>query len=290
MTDTVESRRTANPIATGEFNSIAQADLSQLRKRRTWEPYVSALIDVSTASLAVAVGMTWANLEDIALPPSWMMCFFAPTVVALLALRGYYGRTLNRTFLDELPTIEAATAFAAMLLLCGLVFNPEVEGRSQAISRVWICGAIFVALGRLTWISYKRYQFRHEVMTAGTLIVGNGRVADKVIERINATPDYGLRPVGLIDDDLPNMGIDRDQPSSIPYLGKLDTVEDAIVNTGAECMVVAFSRTRDEKIIDAVRAAHKHGLAVWIVPRIYDTIGVRARIDHVGGLPLIAVP
>ncbi|PRC58680.1 sugar transferase, partial [Mycobacterium sp. ITM-2017-0098] len=42
--------------------------------------------------------------------------------------------------------------------------------------------------------------------------------------------------------------------------------------------------------IDAVRAAHKHGLAVWIVPRIYDTIGVRARIDHVGGLPLIAVP
>ena len=55
-------------------------------------------------------------------------------------------------------------------------------------------------------------------------------------------------------------------------------------------MVVAFSRTRDDVMSEAVRIAHRRGLAVWVVPRIFDTIGVRARIDHVGGLPLIAVP
>lgn len=279
----------ANPIATGESDAFIARDVGQLRRRRAWEPYISALIDLSTASLAVAVGMTWASQGPTELPPSWMLCFFAPVIVTLLAVRGLYSRTLNRTFLDELPTIEAMTAFAAMLLLCGLVFA-GIPGRSSAISRVWICAAVLVPLGRLVWITYKRYQFRRNVMTAGTLIVGNGRVAEKVIERINASPDYGLRPIGLIDDELPTMGIDRDQPSSIPYLGKLDTVEDAILSTGAECMVVAFSRTRDDKIIEAVRTAHKHRLAVWIVPRIYDTIGVHARVDHVGGLPLITVP
>jgi exopolysaccharide biosynthesis polyprenyl glycosylphosphotransferase len=197
---------------------------------------------------------------------------------------------LSRSFLDELPAIEAITAVAAMLLLCGLVFNGGVPGRSTAISWIWLCAAILVPLGRLVWISYKRYLLRHRKMAAKTLIIGNGRVAEKVIERINATPDYGLMPIGLIDDELPTMGMDRDQPSSIPYLGKLADVEDVIGRTGAECMVIAFSRTRDERIIEAVRSAHKHGLSVWIVPRIYDTIGVRARIDHVGGLPLIAVP
>lgn len=273
----------------GELEAAVAPDLGQLRKRRAWEPYVSALIDLSTASLAVAIGMTVASQGPTELPPAWMLCFFAPVIVALLAMRGLYSKTLNRTFLDELPTIEAMTALAAMLLLCGLVFR-GIPGRSIAISWVWLAAAILVPLGRLVWIAYKRHQFRRNVMTAGTLIVGNGRVAAKVIERINATPDYGLRPIGLIDDELPTMGIDRDQPSSIPYLGKLDCVEDAIVRTGAECMVVAFSRTRDEKIIEAVRAAHKHGLSVWIVPRIFDTIGVHARIDHVGGLPLITVP
>ena len=291
VTDTVESRRTAKPIATGDVDEVATAGLGQLRRRRAWEPYVSALIDLSTASLAVAVGMTWANAVGVLLPPTWMMCLFAPTVVALFALRGYYRRSLQRTFLDELPTVEAMTAVAAMLLLSGLVLNPAITGsRSGGIARVWMCAAILIPLGRWVWIAYKRRMFRRNVMTAGTLIVGNGRIAEKVIDRINATPDYGLRPIGLIDDEMPTMGIDRDQPSSIPYLGKLECIEDKIVETGAECMVVAFSRTRDERIIEAVRAAQKHHVSVWIVPRIYDTIGVRARIDHVGGLPLIVVP
>lgn len=281
----------AKPIATGDIEKVAMAELGQLRKRRAWEPYVAALIDLSTASLAVAVGMTYAATQVTAqLPPSWMLLFFAPTVVALCAFRGLYHRMLNRTFLDELPTVEAMTALAAMLLLCGLVLNSGVTGRSTAISYIWLCAAIFVPLGRWVWGAYKRHMFRRNVMTAGTLIVGNGRIAEKVIDRINATPQYGLRPIGLIDDELPTMGIDRDQPSSIPYLGKLECVEDVIVRTGAECMVVAFSRTRDERIIEAVRAAQKHNVSVWIVPRIYDTIGVRARIDHVGGLPLIVVP
>jgi exopolysaccharide biosynthesis polyprenyl glycosylphosphotransferase len=292
VTDTVESRRTARPIVTGESEAVVAPDRGQLRRNRAWEPYVSALIDLSTASLAVAVGMTWASHDGYQLPPPWMVCFFAPTVVAMFAIANLYRRSLQRTFLDELPLVEAITALAAMLLISGLMFNGEVTNSplGRTIGRVWLCAAILVPLGRFVWGSYKRYQFRRNYMTAGTLIVGNGRVAEKVIERINATPDYGLRPIGLIDDELPTMGIDRDQPSSIPYLGKLDCVEDAILSTGAECMVVAFSRTRDEKIIDAVRTAHKHGVAVWIVPRIYDTIGVHARIDHVGGLPLITVP
>lgn len=264
--------------------------VTHLQRHKVWEPYVSALIDLSTASLAVAIGMTWANLEDVELPPSEMMCFFAPTVVVLFAMRGYYRRSLNRSFLDELPTIEAVTAIAAMLLLCGLVFTPEVMGHSTAISRVWLCGAILVPLGRFLWVSIKRHQFRHSRMIAPTIIVGNGRIAGKVVDRLNITPEYGMRPIGLIDDETPSMGIDRDKPSTIPYLGKLDEFDAAITGTGAECLVVAFSRTRDESMAAAVRTAHERGLAVWIVPRIFDTIGVHARIDHIGGLPLIAVP
>lgn len=290
MDATAESHRQAN--ATPRISEEVRHRVAQLRRRRgAWRPYAGALIDASTASLAVALGMTWAAHDGQDLPPTWMMWFFAPTIVALCAMRGLYRWSLNRTFLDELPTIEAMTALAAMLLLSGLIMNATItRTSSNAVARVWMCSAILIPLGRLIWITYKRYMFRRNVMTAGTLIVGNGRIAEKVIDRINATPDYGLRPIGLIDDELPTMGIDRDQPSSIPYLGKLECVEDVIVQTGAECMVVAFSRTRDEKIIEAVRAAHKHDVAVWIVPRIFDTIGVRARIDHVGGLPLIAVP
>jgi exopolysaccharide biosynthesis polyprenyl glycosylphosphotransferase len=31
-------------------------------------------------------------------------------------------------------------------------------------------------------------------------------------------------------------------------------------------------------------------MRVWVVPRLFDAVGARARVDHVGGLPLISLP
>ncbi|CAN3128333.1 sugar transferase [Mycobacterium sp. smrl_JER01] len=281
----------ANTVATPDVPAPVPAEVGQLPARRVWEPVAGPMIDLTTASVAVALGMTLANNEALPLPPTWMMWFFAPTVVALGALRGLYRRALNRTFLDELPTIEAVTALTAVLLLSGLVINPAVsDAAGTAVSVVWLCAAILIPLGRLLWFGVKRQLYRRNVLTAPTLIVGNGRIAAKVVDRLDMTPEYGLRPVGVVDDELPSVGLKRDQPWRVPYLGKLDHIDQAITRSGAQCMIVAFSRTRDESMAAAVRAAHRRGLAVWIVPRIFDTIGVHARIDHIGGLPLIAAP
>ena len=279
--------------AESEVADVVGADEAPLanRRRMGWEPVVGALVDLTSASAAVAVGMTWANHLHYQLPPAWMVCFFAPTVVALSAMRSQYRRSLKRSFLDELPMIEAITAMAAMLLLSGLVLNSGVTGSlGSAVARVWMSAAVLVPAGRLLWIVLRRRSFSREFMKAPMLIVGNGQIAAKVVDRINATPEYGLRPIGLIDDEVPMMGAQRDEPACIPYLGRLADLDDVITRTGAQCMVVAFSRTRDDVMSDAVRIAHRRGLAVWVVPRIFDTIGVHARIDHVGGLPLIAVP
>ncbi len=104
MTDTVDSDRASKSasVATAPPDTFIP-----LLKRRAWEPVVSLLIDVTTASLAVAIGMTWANHMNYQLPPSWMVCFFAPTVVTVFAMRSLYRRSINRHFLDEFPTIKA---------------------------------------------------------------------------------------------------------------------------------------------------------------------------------------
>lgn len=291
MTDTVESRRTAKSTIGDEVVVEGKVDAGQLRVRKAWDAVAGPLIDLATGSLSVAVGMTWATLDSVEAPPIWMLWFFAPTIVAMCAIRGLYRRSLERTLLDELPTIEAVTALAAVLLLSGLVLNVNVpESADNAVARIWMCAAMLVPLGRLLRFSIRRRLFRRNILTAPTLIVGNGRIAAKVVDRLDITPEYGLRLVGMVDDEEPSMGIDRDKPSSIPYLGKLDRLDDAITRTRAECMIVAFSRTRDEALAAAVRTAHNRGMAVWIVPRIFDTIGVHARIDHIGGLPLIAAP
>ena len=54
---------------------------------------------------------------------------------------------------------------------------------------------MLVPAGRLLWIVSRRRLFRRDVMKAPMLIVGNGRIAAKVVDRINANPEYGLVPV-----------------------------------------------------------------------------------------------
>jgi exopolysaccharide biosynthesis polyprenyl glycosylphosphotransferase len=39
-----------------------------------------------------------------------------------------------------------------------------------------------------------------------------------------------------------------------------------------------------------IHLAHQKGLRVWVVPRMFDVVGERARVEHVGGLPLLALP
>lgn len=291
MSLTVDARKVANIPAGEPAVGDPQATSGQLRKRFPWESVAGPLIDLSTGSAAVAIGMTWATHLGYDRPPIWMLWCFAPTIVAMSAMRGLYRRSLQRTFLDELPTIQAVTALAAVLLLSGIVLNTNLPGSADdAVARMWMCAAVLLPLGRLLWFALKRHWFRTDVLTAPTLIVGNGRIAAKVVDRLAITPEYGLRPVGLVDDELPWMGVDRTSPSSIPHLGTLDRLDEVITRTGAECMIVAFSRTRDDALALAVKTAHLRGLAVWIVPRIFDTIGVHARIDHIGGLPLIAAP
>ena len=69
---------------------------------------------------------------------------------------------------------------------------------------------------------------------------------------------------------------------AIDYLGTPDAIDRIITDTGAECMVIAFSRTDDRELARLAGIAHQHGLRVWVIPRMFDVVGERARIEHVG--------
>lgn len=56
-----------------------------------------------------------------------------------------------------------------------------------------------------------------------------------------------------------------------------------------EEVVIAFASAPHEQIVDAIRAAQHAGARVWLVPRMFDTVGMHARIEHLGGLPLMVL-
>jgi exopolysaccharide biosynthesis polyprenyl glycosylphosphotransferase len=74
----------------------------------------------------------------------------------------------------------------------------------------------------------------------------------------------------------------------VPVLGGPDDLESIVERTGAEHVVLAFlsSRGSDAQLVPIVRRCDELGLEVSLVPRLFESINVRAEIEHIGGMPL----
>ncbi|PKZ63197.1 sugar transferase [Gordonia terrae] len=252
---------------------------------------VTVSIDVVSAAIAVAMGIWWVNSGTGANPPLWTLVLFVPIVVIIFSVRGVYRRGLNRRFLDEVGRVMTGCTIAAMILLCSLLLSYSDDRPGAAVTKVWVSALFWVPFGRLIRDLIQRNLRKNGHLLSPTLIIGDGPITAQVVGRMVSAPEHGLRPVGILAAGAPPRA-DRDEgpTNEIAQLGGVDELDDAIRATKAEVLVVAFAVTNVERLTAAVRIAHRHGVKVWIVPRMFDVVGRRSRVDHIGGLPLMSVP
>ena len=245
-------------------------------------------VDLAMASIASAAGLIWARDSGLPLPPVWMMACYAPMLLLIFFLRSTYRRLLHSTLIDEFVAVQMTAALAAMLLLGGMVLA-EVPGYlGGTVAKVWMVTAVLLPIGRISAVQAKRVLRRHHLLQSRTLIVGNGIVARHLAKRFVDTPQYGILPVGFVDAEPPWTAT-GDVAGPVPAVGTPENIADAIRRTRAEAIVVTFSKTRDQDLIPVIRTARLAGLTVWVVPRMFDSVCKRSRVDYVGGLPLLVL-
>lgn len=117
-----------------------------------------------------------------------------------------------------------------------------------------------------------------------TLILGSGVVAGQVAQKLQNNDQYGLVPVGLIDDEVHEVGT-----PDLPWLGRFDDLGKVIEAHAIDRVIIAFSRSSHEELLESIRACRDASVAVDVVPRLFEFLdGVRA-LDQVGGLPLLSI-
>lgn len=268
----------------------ARKPFAQRIRNRHLSVLVAVANDVLFVSLAIALAMWWSSTVGDVTPPVGMGLIYAPIVVAIFALRSLYRPNLNRSFLDEFASIEAGVALAAIFLLASVELSGALADPGKPVIKIWFSAAVLLPVGRVIRSATRASLRQQRRLAAPTLIVGNGLVAHQIIDRLNIALEYGLSPIGLVSFTSPWRGTGDDTPTpAIPRLGSPEDIEQIIQETGAECMVVAFTNKPDGSLTHAIRVAHHHGLRVWVVPRMFDLVGARARIEHIGGLPLLAL-
>ena len=117
-----------------------------------------------------------------------------------------------------------------------------------------------------------------------TLIVGSGLVAERLAERIQDHPELGLVLTGFIDDGAGERG-----SSTIPYLGGLSALSDLVELNQVDRVMIAFTRAHHEELLHALRVCRDAGVAVDIVPRLFEFLDGARSIEQIGGMPLLSI-
>jgi len=117
-----------------------------------------------------------------------------------------------------------------------------------------------------------------------TLILGSGIVAGQVVKKLHNNAQFGLLPVGIVDDDVHDIGT-----PDLPWLGRFKDLDAIIDAQRIDRVIIAFSRASHEELLESIRACRDAGVAIDVVPRLFEFLdGVRA-LDQVGGLPLLSI-
>jgi exopolysaccharide biosynthesis polyprenyl glycosylphosphotransferase len=207
-------------------------------------------------------------------------------VVLLLYARGLYRTRLRALMLDGVVPVLSGISVAAMAVaVLGVLINDHAPNQSEWL-RVWAYSLVGVGLGRGVLVLAQRRLRSMRLIGKPVLIMGAGVVGAQVARRLESHPEYGLTPVGFLDEDPRSVA--EVGGREVPVLGTIDDLEDAVARTGVRNLIVAFSSVTDARVSRLIPRCQELGVDVSVVPRMFDLINDRVGYDTVGGLPLLS--
>ena len=211
---------------------------------------------------------------------------FPSLVILLFYLRGLYKTKLRTQLLDGIvPVISGVSVAAMMVAVLGLALNHEVPEQGMW-ARAWFYALLGVGLGRTVLALAQRRARARRLVGKPVLIMGAGVVGAQVARRLENHPEYGLAPVGFLDEDPRSVA--EVGGREVPVLGTIDDLEEAVSRTGVKNLIVAFSSVADARVSRLIPRCQELGVDVSVVPRMFDLINDRVGYDTVGGLPLLS--
>ncbi len=236
------------------------------------------------AAVVISLGGVHAVLHIS--PELAPMLALPPVVLLLFYLRGLYRTRLRALVLEGVvPVLSAVSVGAMAVAMLGRFLNGQVPDQSVWL-RAWVLALAGVGLGRIALSAAQRWARARHLVGKPVLIMGAGMVGAQVARRLERHPEYGLAPVGFLDEDP--RSVSEVGGRDVPVLGTVEDLDETVRRMGVRNLIVAFSSVTDARVSRLIQHCQELGIEVSVVPRMFDTINDRIGYDTVGGLPLLS--
>ena len=239
--------------------------------RETWKRGAAAAVVPAVDLVALMAALVLLDVGEEG------RAYGALALVALL-FTGGGRRRIAPTVSDELGPLLARLV-APLVVLGPWLASHESHRLLQVLPLV----VGLVILGRTVAYAVLRSSRARGQLVEPTLLVGAGERAAMLAGILRDHPEYGLLPVGFLDD------LDDDE-LPLPILGGLEDLDVVLRRFDVRRVVVAFGQVRDPEIVRVLRSCGAADVDVHYVPRFFE-LGVTAgrAVDDLWGVPLVQV-
>ena len=205
---------------------------------------------------------------------------FAALALSLNAVGGLHRPRMAPSLLDEFPSLLARALVAGALTTASRLYLSLPVGDGPVYAALWFL--LLASVGRAVGYPFVR---RHRVTHKSgrpTIVVGCGQVGNRLVQTLLEHPDYGLTPVGYIDDDPLTPAGER----PVPLLGGMDQLAPLLRQHRIRNVIVAFSTHRESVMVDMLRSCDRLSCEIFFVPRLFELQSAGHNTELIWGLPL----
>ena len=189
--------------------------------------------------------------------------------------------------ISDVLFIVIETTFVGIGFFGSFLFITKIHSISRLqIGYSFLLAALFISIEKILLIKYFRYQRKKGINIRNFLIVGTGKRAQDFINLINKHAEWGIKAIGLIDDDTSRVSAGTMYGYKI--LGTIDDIPNIIHNHVVDEVLFVVPRSwlnKIEKIISYV--CEVEGIKVSVAIDLFEHHLSKAKYSYLDTLPLL---
>jgi exopolysaccharide biosynthesis polyprenyl glycosylphosphotransferase len=207
----------------------------------------------------------------------WAWAAMGSTTLGLAMSGQYHPRITLSVARDAGPLVGWAwLPFAALALM-------KVQGVSTAtlLTSAAVSTVSMLAVRCVLYSAVRALRARGW-FAERTLIIGAGEVSTKLASALEEHPEYGLVPVGFLDQ------VDSTK-HPLPLFGDVGMLGMVLSEERIDRVVVAYGVTREADMVDVLRTCEDAAVDIHVLPRLFElaTAVSNRNVDEVWGYPLM---
>lgn len=214
----------------------------------------------------------------------WLVLVTIPTWVGLMSLDGVYQSFRTKVFVEIIWRVFR-TGVMSVLALGSVVFLLKMTLTSRLYVGIFATTAmVMIGIEKAVWRRILDYTFRQGYNLVNLLIVGTGRRAREFIKVVNEHANWGLKIIGLVDDDPKLLGRGV---MGYEVIGRIRDIPRILHRQVIDRVIFVIPRLWLNRIDDTIHYCEREGVSTAVCVDLYNPKLAQLRQSDFAGIPLI---